>query len=122
MRGISRTVLAQDLAATITEGNCKGHGSDWTTWETAHAAALTPEQRTAAAAPALRFCATCPVVNECAQLAQLAELTAYTGLAANTAYRNGDPRPKQHQHQPATIRRPPRSTSTRRRSGATPPN
>jgi len=90
VRGISRTVLAQDLAATITEGNCKGHGSDWTTWETAHAAALTPEQRTAAAAPALRFCATCPVVAECAQLAAL---TAYTGLAANTAYRNGDPRP-----------------------------
>ncbi len=90
MRGISRTVLAQGLTATITEGNCKGHGSDWTTWETAHAAAATPEQRRAAAAPALRFCATCQVVNECAQLAAL---TAYTGLAANTAYRNGDPRP-----------------------------
>jgi len=90
MRGISRTVLAQDLAATITDGNCKGHSSDWTSWETAYAAAVTPEQRRAVAAPALRFCATCPVVNECAQLA---ELTAYTGLAANTAYRNGDPRP-----------------------------
>jgi len=25
VRGISRTVLAQDLAATITDGNCKGH-------------------------------------------------------------------------------------------------
>jgi len=90
VRGISRTVLAQDLAATITDGNCKGHSSDWTSWETAHAAAVTPEQRRAVAAPALRFCATCPVVNECAELA---ELTAYTGLAANTAYRNGDPRP-----------------------------
>ena len=90
MRGISRTVLAQDLAATITDGNCKGHSSDWTSWETAHAAAVTPEQRRAVAAPALRFCATCPVVNECAELA---DLTAYTGLAANTAYRNGDPRP-----------------------------
>ncbi len=90
MRGVSRTVLAQDLAATITDGNCKGHSRDWTTWETAHAAAATTGQRTAAAAPALRFCATCPVVAECAQLAAL---TAYTGLAANTAYRNGDPRP-----------------------------
>lgn len=90
MRGISRTVLAQDLAATITDGNCKGHSSDWTSWETAHAAAVTPEQLRAVAAPALSFCATCQVVNECAQLAAL---TAYTGLAANTAYRNGDPRP-----------------------------
>jgi len=90
VRGISRTVLAQDLAATITDGNCKGHGSDWTTWETAHAAAVTAGQRTAAAAPALRFCATCQVVDACAQLA---DLTAYTGLAAGTAYRNGDRRP-----------------------------
>jgi len=90
VRGISRTVLAQDLAATITDGNCKGHGSDWTSWETAYAAAVTAGQRRAVAAPALRFCATCQVVNECAELA---DLTAYTGLAANTAYRNGDPRP-----------------------------
>ena len=90
MRGISRTVLAQDLAATITDGNCKGHGSDWTSWETAHAAAATAQQRTAAAAPALRFCATCQVVAKCAQLA---DLTTYTGLAAGTAYRNGDRRP-----------------------------
>jgi len=82
VRGISRTVLA------ITDGNCKG--SDWTSWETAHAAAVTAGQRMAAAAPALRFCATCQVVEECAQLA---ELTAYTGLAAATAYRNGDRRP-----------------------------
>ncbi len=86
MRGISRTVLAQDLAATITDGNCKGHGSDWTSWEKAYAAAVTAQQRTAAAAPALCFCATCQVVNECAQLA---ELTAYTGLASGTAYHHG---------------------------------
>lgn len=90
MRGISRTVLAQDLAASITDGNCQGHGRDWTNWETDHAAAVTAAQRTVAATPALRLCDTCPVVDQCAQLA---ELTAYTGLAANTAYRNGDPRP-----------------------------
>ena len=86
MRGISRTVLVQDLAATITDGNCKGHGSAWTSWETAYAAAITAEQRAAASAPALEFCDTCQVGAKCAQLA---ELTAYTGLASGTAYRNG---------------------------------
>jgi len=90
VRGISRTVLAQDLAATITDGNCKGHAGVWTTWETAHAAARTAEERVAAATPALAACDTCHVVEECAQLA---ELTAYTGLAAGTAYRNGHRRP-----------------------------
>lgn len=86
MRGISRRVLAQDLAATISLAACKDLGRWWSDCEAEFEAASDRDSRFAAAEPAVSLCASCTVQVDCASLA---ELTGYSGLAAGTAFRNG---------------------------------
>ena len=86
MRPISRAHLARQIAAAIRDPQCEGQSRAWTDWETAHAAAATPDQAAAAAAPAVALCAGCPETTRCVERAQL---DSYTGLAAGWAWVNG---------------------------------
>jgi len=86
MRGISRAVLARQIAAAITDPACDGQWKWWSEQEAMHARATTSAEAAAAAGPAMMLCSICPEQQRCARRA---ELDRYTGLAAGAAYCNG---------------------------------
>lgn len=86
MRGISREVLARDLAAQLGPARCRGHREFWTEHEQAWFAAPKRREAEQAAAPALALCAGCPVIETCEAWAAV---DLYTGLAAGKMWRRG---------------------------------
>lgn len=96
MKGISRTVLARDLAAQLHyAAQCAGRKEFWTEHEQAWFAAPTRREAEQAAEPALAICAGCPVIDLCEAWAATDK---YTGLAAGKMWRNGasrSPAPKE---------------------------
>lgn len=85
-RDLSRNVLAQNLAATITDAACAEQTRQWNAWERAYEQARTRAQQADALAEPAAMCATCPAIEDCADLA---ELTGYTGIAGGHAYIKG---------------------------------
>ncbi|MEI2825774.1 MAG: hypothetical protein V9F04_04780 [Dermatophilaceae bacterium] len=88
MRGISRDVLARDIAWKLGEGNCKELTQRWAAWETAYLTAQTVADRARILIGPAAVCDDCPVALECRDLAAL---SLYTGIAGGRAYRNGRP-------------------------------
>lgn len=86
MRGISREVLARDLAAQLRPARCHGRRDFWTEREQAWLAASKRREAEQAAAPALALCAECPVLEICEAWAAV---DLYTGLAAGKMWRRG---------------------------------
>lgn len=86
MRGISREVLARDLAARLVRANCRGQGGLWTDTERQWLEASSRKVAARVAAPALELCSDCPVLEMCARWAAT---DRYTGLAAGTMWRHG---------------------------------
>ncbi|MGI9157964.1 MAG: hypothetical protein ACR2FG_15260 [Marmoricola sp.] len=77
VRGISREVLARDMARALADGACKDRTGDSTGWETTYAAARSRKARVDALVEPAAVCAACLITTECADLAML------TGTAAS---------------------------------------
>lgn len=93
MRGISREVLARNLAAELGAARCRGRRDFWNEHEQAWAMVLKRRDAEEAAAPALALCEDCPVLELCAAWAAV---DRYTGLAAGLMWRAGRPRSIRH--------------------------
>jgi hypothetical protein len=89
VRGISREVLARNLAAQLGAATCRGRRDFWNEHERAWSMQLKRRDAEEAAAPALALCDDCPVLEVCAAWAAT---DRYTGLAAGLMWRCGRPR------------------------------
>lgn len=91
MRGISRTVVAQDAAVTVNadqdlDAACAGRGHLWNRLEADYINGGQP--RAAAMARVHQICGVCPLIDVCRAWV---EAEGYSGLAADSAWIEGSP-------------------------------